>query len=126
MSGAVLVVRPTSDNRLFVYLLRGQRRRSVSVSAPKLDQVLLPLIAKILKMTGVKPTQLSAIGLAQSPMSLASQRLAVSVVNALGWAWGLKVFAHRGEVTASNMAKSCQQAKKGFLRAEYSTEPRIG
>lgn len=126
MAGVILVVRPTSDNLLYVYVLRNKALRSLCVSAPKLDQELLPLIDKLLKQAKIKPDSLLAIGLVQSPMSLASQRLAVSVVNSLGWAWSLKVFSHHGEVTITSLSKSSKKAKKGFLAAEYSAKPRIG
>lgn len=126
MKSAVLIIRPTSDNLLYVYTLRQNALRSVCVSAPKLDLALLPLVDKVLKQSQLKPSHLVAIGLVQSPMSLASQRLAVSVVNSLAWAWGIKVFAHHGDVTATAIAKSLKKAKKGFLPAEYSAAPRIG
>ncbi|MFH0874172.1 MAG: hypothetical protein V1846_05040 [Candidatus Komeilibacteria bacterium] len=126
MSAVVLVIEPTSDNYLSVYLLRGNKLHCLRVAASKLDQALLPLIDKVLKRNKVKPIHLSAIGLVQSPMSLASQRLAVSVVNSLGWAWGVPVFAHHGVVTVAAINKSLKKARKVFIKAEYSSKPRIG
>ena len=122
----IIVIQPTAENALYCHLVKGQALFTKSAEDKKLDRVLLPLIDHVLKQKKVSASSIYAIGLAQSPMSLASQRLAVSVVNSLGWAWGVKTFVFTGVVSLESIQKSVKKSKKGFLKAEYSSAPRIG
>lgn len=122
----IIIIQPTAENILHCYLIKGQALFTKSVEDKKLDRVLLPLIDSILRQKKVSADSIMAIGLVQSPMSLASQRLAVSVVNSLGWAWGVKTFSFTGAVSLESVQKAVKKAKKGVLKAEYSSAPRIG
>jgi|GEM_PF-4725707 len=124
----IVILDPGNVGVVRWHLLRDDVLASVSSQAAKLDQASLPLLDKLLRLKKVRQSDIMAIGLIQGTMSLASQRLALSEVNALGWAWQVKTFSLTlsGSLTSKVIQTASKKAKKGFLPAEYSQEPRIG
>src|SRR3989344_9113002 len=70
------------------------------------SQVLLPMIAKILKRNKAKFTDLSAVEVNVGPGSFTGTRVGVAVANALGFALDIPVNGKKGKIVTPIYEKS--------------------
>lgn len=103
----VLKIDTTEREKVVVELQSpGAKSDKVTSQQEKGSQVLLPLIAKILKKNKVKFSDLKSVEVNPGPGSFTGTRVGVSVANALGFALNIPVNGKKGKIVLPIYEKS--------------------
>ncbi len=88
----------SEKNQLSFRLLSQNKVEQSVMSVEKLDQELLPAIGAFMKSNKVAFKNILALGVVNNAGSFVSQRIALSVINTLGWVNDIVLFPLKHEV----------------------------
>lgn len=127
--GYILLVDSSVKNELSFRLLSHSKVEQAIMSVEKLDQQLLPAISKFLKSNKVALKNIQALGVVNDAGSFVSQRIALTVLNTLGWANGILIFPLKHQlyfkIDWQTALIASRQQSKPLVLPNYLTGPTI-
>ena len=103
----ILRIDTTQRDEVSVEIIDSKGKKTKLVERQKVgSQILLPLIVKILKKTGLKFSNLTAVEVNIGPGSFTGTRVGVAVANALGFVLNLPINGKKGKIVVPIYEKS--------------------
>ena len=103
----ILRIDTTQRDEVSVEIIDSKGKKTKLVERQKVgSQILLPLIVKILKKTGLKFSNLTAVEVNHGPGSFTGTRVGVAVANALGFVLNLPINGKKGKIVVPIYEKS--------------------